>query len=265
MTRDRFLRDLQQIGLSEEETEIYLRLLETGPVKVSRLTPYFEMSRSKLYRVLDRLTDEGIVVKSLQRPTRYEAVDPEKVIRARLSSIEQEKEQLEDLLGTVVEPLRRIQGQGCSEIDHHWTRIEGGDRLFEALRRATRGAEERIWWTSTRESVLRLEIPAVDKLWKVTSAIADDGVDARMLLAFPEDRLDRTLPLGGSPVEIRRCEHDRRPVDFAIMDEEAFLWARSEEAVIGLDGEAAVLWTNAPGVRSPLSLLFEQLWAQGEG
>lgn len=265
MTRDRLLRELQQIGLSEDQTEVYLRLLETGRVKVSRLTPYFEMSRSKLYRVLDGLADEGVVVKSLERPTRYEAVDPEKVIRARLASIEQEKEQLEHLLGTVVEPLRRIRGQACSEIDHHWTRIEGGDHLFEALRRAIRGASERIWWTSTSESVLRLEIPAVDKLWTVISDVADDGVDARTLLALPEDLLERTPPLEGSPVEVRRCEHDRRPVDFAIVDDEAFLWARSEETAIGLDDEATILRTNAPGVRSPLSLLFEQLWTQGEG
>lgn len=258
--------DLRKVGLTEEETDVYLRLLRTGKTKVGKLATYFDMSRSKLYRLLDEMAERGFVAKSMDRPTRYAAEDPEIVIRDRLTSLEKECEQLEELLETAVEPLRQLEAEGHQGIDHHWTRIEGAERIFEALETAARNVEERIWWTSTNEAIVRPDVPPVDELWRTTSERATDGIDARLLLDLPRrsEPEEVTPELAGEGLEIREGELDRRPVDFAILDDEAFLWTRSMDAIAGREADAMTLRTNAPGVRVPLALLFEELWSSGE-
>lgn len=262
---DRLAADLQGAGLSEEETEVYLRLLRTGETKVRTLTSYFDVSRSKLYRLLDGMVNEGTVKKSLERPTRYEAVDPELVIRDRLTSLEQECDQLEDLLDTAVEPLREMQAEGGREIDHHWTRIQGTQRIFEALQGAARNVEERIWWASTNDVVVRLDLPPVDRLWKTASGMAAEGTDTRLLLDLPQPKVDE-IPrwLTDEGLEIRERDLDRRPVDFALLDDVVFLWTRTREVALGPEAEAMTVRTNAPGVRAPLAVLFDEIWAGAE-
>lgn len=259
--------DLQKVGLSEEETDVYLRLLRTGKTKVGKLATYFDMSRSKLYRLLSEMANKGYVAKSMDRPTRYAAEDPEVVIRDRLASLEEECEQLEQLLETAVEPLRQLEAEGHQEIDHHWTRIEGAERILEALQSAARNVEERIWWTSTNEVIVRPDLPPVDELWRTTSERATDGIDVRLLLDLPrkQSELDEVTPeLADEGLAIREGELDRRPVDFAILDDEAFLWTRPMDAIAVREAEAMTLRTNAPGVRVPLALLFEELWSSEE-
>lgn len=265
MKAERFANDLRKVGLTEEETHVYLRLLRTGRTKVSKLITYFEMSRSKLYRLLDQMADKGVVQKSLDRPTRYAAVDPETVIRDRLSSLEQECEQLEELLDTAVEPLRQLEGDADEEVDHHWTRIEGPDRIFQALGKAARKAEDRIWWASTNEAIVDPELPPVEELWRTTSERAAEGIDARLLVDLPSPAAEELcIAVSDEALALRQGDVDRRPVDFALLDDEAFLWTRPMGAIAGSETDAMTLRTNAPGVRVPLALLFDELWAAGD-
>ena len=52
---------LQQIGLTSGESEVYLALLEIGSTSTGKIIRQSKVHASKVYPILDRLIDKGLV------------------------------------------------------------------------------------------------------------------------------------------------------------------------------------------------------------
>ncbi len=69
---------LQSLDLSADEVKIYLHLLECGQITAGELAKKVGIARPTLYGVLQRLTDHGVVKRSLTHGTRsFSAAPPE--------------------------------------------------------------------------------------------------------------------------------------------------------------------------------------------
>ena len=51
---------LQEIGLTEGETKVYLALIKLGETKTGQLAKEARVSSSKVYKILDRLLKKGL-------------------------------------------------------------------------------------------------------------------------------------------------------------------------------------------------------------
>jgi len=63
-------QDLQGIGLTDGETKAYLAMLELGSSTVGPIAKKSGISYSKIYEVLQRLIDKGIVSFIVKEKTR---------------------------------------------------------------------------------------------------------------------------------------------------------------------------------------------------
>ncbi len=71
---------LSGLGLSAQETTLYLEMLETGPMTAGELAKKLGLTRPTLYGTLQRLTDKGITQRSLRQGVRrFAAAAPEKL------------------------------------------------------------------------------------------------------------------------------------------------------------------------------------------
>lgn len=71
---------LKQIGLTEGESKVYLALLKRGSITSGPLTDESGVSRSKIYNILERLMQKGLVSFILKNKTRYyQAAEPTKL------------------------------------------------------------------------------------------------------------------------------------------------------------------------------------------
>ncbi len=72
---------LQDIGLSQGETKVYLALLGLGATKTGPLTKKAQVSSSKVYKILDRLITKGLVGHVLRGKVKYfTALEPKRVL-----------------------------------------------------------------------------------------------------------------------------------------------------------------------------------------
>lgn len=72
---------LQSIGLTEGETKVYLALLRLGETKTGPLAKESRVSSSKVYKVLDRLTNKGLVGHVTKGKVKFfSAVEPERLL-----------------------------------------------------------------------------------------------------------------------------------------------------------------------------------------
>ena len=66
---DMLTTTLQNLGLSEEETEIYLSLLNSSPQSAGQLGKTTKVKRTYVYRITDQLIQKGLIKKSLKGKT----------------------------------------------------------------------------------------------------------------------------------------------------------------------------------------------------
>src|SRR3989344_908062 len=74
-------RILQEIGLTEGETKVYMALVELGTTTTGPIVKKSRVSASKVYEILNKLTAKGLVSHVIKAKTKYfRPADPERII-----------------------------------------------------------------------------------------------------------------------------------------------------------------------------------------
>ena len=98
------VQTLTQFGMTILEARIYITLCKYGSLNTRELSKLAKTSRPDVYRVLDRLQNNGLIERIIEKPARFEAVPLEKGIGFLLHRRETEHETLvakaEELLST---------------------------------------------------------------------------------------------------------------------------------------------------------------------
>lgn len=98
-------RVLQNIGLTDGEIRVYLALIELGPSTSGPITDKSKVSSSKIYNILERLMQKGLVSYIVKEKTRhYQAEDPIKIkeyVIRKEDEIKQQKEEIDKLIPTI--------------------------------------------------------------------------------------------------------------------------------------------------------------------
>ena len=93
---------LEEIGLTKSETKVYLSLLELGPSTTGHIIEKSQTANSKIYLVLDKLINKGLVVFFNQKGLKYyKASNPSQILRypkEEQRKIEVQENKIEKLL-----------------------------------------------------------------------------------------------------------------------------------------------------------------------
>ena len=95
-------RLLEGLGLTKGEIKVYFALLEIGSSTTGEIIKKAKVSRSKVYEMLDRLIDRGLVSFVIRENTKYfEAADPDHIlhyVRREISLLEEKEKELKKIL-----------------------------------------------------------------------------------------------------------------------------------------------------------------------
>lgn len=99
---------LREIGLTSNETRIYLALLELGPSLASAITAKTNLNRSDVYDRLDKLIKKGLVSFVIKNNRKYfQAVSPESLLNY-VQEKEEEFKQKEQKIRSILPELQKI-------------------------------------------------------------------------------------------------------------------------------------------------------------
>ncbi len=126
---------LQKIGLTEQQTKVYLKLLELGPSSVGKIIKQLDIERVSCYDTLNRLISKGLVNFVKSKGTRlYQAVDPERLLKIVEEEEEKAKEKKKEIQ-KVLPQLLKMKEFGLkedSEANVYKTK-EGIKSIFELM------------------------------------------------------------------------------------------------------------------------------------
>jgi sugar-specific transcriptional regulator TrmB len=116
------IESLKEIGLTEGEVKVYLALLHLGSVKTGKLALRATVSSSKVYKILARLEQKGLVTHVIKGGvTHYKALEPRRI----LDYLDEEKNKIDSKRKTVESIIPSLLKQMKPETDPQATVYTG--------------------------------------------------------------------------------------------------------------------------------------------
>lgn len=255
---------LTDVGLDELEAEIYVALLRNGTSQAGSICSLCDASRGKVYDVLSSLVSRGFAEKSAGKPARYRAVGPEQVFEISRRQLDRQRDYVDLVEERTLGQLEQLQAAEQVPIDHTWEILEGRASIYRRLQQAVEDAQDRIVGVSNHDLVGE-PIPAVEQTWQALVERAEEGLDVDVLVgasADLDDLVDQERVC--QAMDVRRFERDRTIHFVVIDDEEMFVWLVPSEREGVHQHDDVTVHSNAPGLRTVIDGLFEQLWSQAE-
>ncbi len=250
---------LREAGLTEGETKVYLALNEIG---LSTIGPILEKSRitkSIIYRILDRLIEKGLVSYVIKDKTRhYQAAQPEKILEyidTRKREMDENKAKVEAMLpelllkqkmsakseATIYEGFKGI----MTVYDKRFDKLKKGDEYFFFGLPAEQPAYYHAYWQKDHVKRAKKGI-RVKMLYN--PKVSEEVLRNRNGFKLCEARrmpLDVTTPawiLGYKDVTVIGLPLADRPFAFEIVNQEVadsfrsyfeWFWKRSKKSATG--------------------------------
>ncbi|MBU0975737.1 MAG: helix-turn-helix domain-containing protein [Patescibacteria group bacterium] len=125
-SKDRIASLLKPFGLSSDEAGVYIVLLKAKELSALRLSKELNISRTKVYAILDRLNELGLVSISGKKNARRFVANSHKQLELLVNQKRSELEMIESSLPTVFEQLASIELAKSNDSQiMNYTGIEG--------------------------------------------------------------------------------------------------------------------------------------------
>ena len=122
----------EYLGLSEYEAKLYVSLIEVGQATARKLSVFSGVPRTKVYAVLKRLIDMGLVTEIPGEPRRFLPVPPSIALKSYLQTYRDITQNLSSLISTLEEALKRAKTQEKLRQGSIWT-INGKQNIFRKI------------------------------------------------------------------------------------------------------------------------------------
>jgi sugar-specific transcriptional regulator TrmB len=135
---------LQRVGLTKNETNVYLTALELGTTTTGPIIKRTGIHTSKVYDALNRLIDKGLVAQSISSTGKeYRAVDPDRIIeylQRKKQQIDEDQQQVSAILPQLY-ALTATTHETAVEVFNGW---EGMETVYRMMRQQLREGEENL-------------------------------------------------------------------------------------------------------------------------
>jgi len=127
-------KPLEEIGLTDSEIKVYLALLKLGQTTAGPIVDEAKVTRSKIYDILERLKNKGLVGYITKESTKYfSAADPHNILHyleKKEEEIQEEKESVKKILPQLL--LQYTTG-GEKKIAEIFVGMKGMENAFNVL------------------------------------------------------------------------------------------------------------------------------------
>ncbi|MEM5843690.1 MAG: helix-turn-helix domain-containing protein [Candidatus Aenigmatarchaeota archaeon] len=256
--KDEILNTFKELGLSEYETKVYSALLFLGPSKVGKISKVSKVPQSKIYGVLEELTQKELVEVFDGRPKEFKAIPIKIAFKNLLHKKEENLRILKSRINFLTKLFRPLKNdeEFCEGI---W--VQKNEKSWEALNRFStmlENCKEYVFditkdfslTPSLRDSLRRcvkkgveLRVISTTKITKENFCRAkwfyDNGFKIKV---FEAGNHPRVLIVDGKEVGIK-LESNSNKFYFQ------FLWSKNNSLVRIFDNYAKALWKIAKPLR----------------
>jgi len=252
---------LLDFGLTVNQAKVYLSIVQSGATCVSRISESTRLHRQDIYKMLPKLEEMGLIMKTLGTPSIIEAIPVEKALN-RLFSTEREEtneriSRLEANLKELINALREKEAERTREEEARFTLLSTDAEIINMADLLFENTRTEFDLVTNLELITRRMQHFRENLKKLSKR----GVKIRIIVENlnNEDLVKRTLekikPDKGDFAA--KLIYKNRSIPYSIIDNKD-IWIRRKK--LAESGLPAILWTNGSNIVHFYKENFEKAW-----
>ena len=252
---------LLDFGLTVNQAKVYLSIVQSGATCVSRISESTRLHRQDIYKMLPKLEEMGLIMKTLGTPSIIEAIPVEKALN-RLFSTEREEtneriSRLEANLKELMNALREKEAERTREEEARFTLLSTDAEIINMADLLFENTRTEFDLVTNLELITRRMQHFRENLKKLSKR----GVKIRIIVENlnNEDLVKRTLekikPDKGDFAA--KLIYKNRSIPYSIIDNKD-IWIRRKK--LAESGLPAILWTNGSNIVHFYKENFEKVW-----
>ncbi len=240
---------LEELGLTEYESKTLSTLFNLKESEAPEVSRTAQVPKTRVYDVLDKLIERGLIIEISGRPKRYRVIEPSEAIDLLLSSKKQEIVQLEERASKLKDYVSGL-GEEAEKSGEKVMRVKDRRDFNKILAQELEKAENQVVaFTSLKDDATHLE-PAVKKA-------REKNVAFKVVNHFPSEAAKRLTKHG---VDMKHFSHG---LDAYLIDDKKVILALNN-----FNEEKPeyhfMIWNDNKGLNSALTHYFDKVWERGK-
>ncbi|MGD8506980.1 MAG: response regulator [Candidatus Bathyarchaeota archaeon] len=250
--------ELVDFGLTRNQAKTYITLTALGIASASEIASSSKIRREEVYRIIPQLEKHGVIVRKLENPRKFSAIQPERAIKLliknRLRNMKEEVDSLKQKQINLISKLNIVElptqkKKGSIDV------ISREDNLFAKLTDLAQSAKQQIDAIVSLQNLKYGYLNNSENLKRILGKAIKVRIITEVLEpnAFTKEITDYSRPMN-SRLEIEQLE--TIPFNLIIVDDSEALWGEFQFK----DRSIQCFWTNEPTQIAILKTCFEALW-----
>ena len=179
------IEELRKLGLTENESKVYLALLELGSINAGEIIKKTKLHRNIVYDNLDKLIEKGLASFVIIKNVRHFEVTPPNELKEFIKKQKQEVLQKEQLINKILPQINKL--RISSERKQEATIFKGKKGLKTIFEELTKSKDEILVFGTGWG--MRETMPIYYEQWHLK--LRKNGIKARVLL--PKEKMKKFL------------------------------------------------------------------------
>ncbi|MGZ4909629.1 MAG: TrmB family transcriptional regulator [Halobacteriota archaeon] len=252
---------LEAFGLSSKEAHLYVILLKYGPKTTGELAKLLHSYRVDIYRLLETLTEKGMVEESVEKPTKYAAVAAEAALTEAMMQQAYELRRMEENRDQVLKLAQEyLSSEARADDLYTFKVIKGRSNTLAIMEQLVTTAETRIMFIA---SLTGLSILSTNGILEHCINAVDRGVRVKLVTEVLSKNVRSVREALAGGIEVRHYD-DYAGMRYLVADSRESLTTITFDALrYGKDAADTAFWTNSPEYAQSLEASFALQWDSG--
>ena len=249
---------LEAFGLSAKEAHLYVLLLKYGAKTTGELAKLLHSYRVDVYRILEALAEKGMVEESVEKPTKYAAVEVEHALEAAMMRHAYELRWMEENKDEVLALARQYMANDMLTADLSTFKvIKGRSNTMATMEQLVKTAEKDLSFIAALGGTSILSVSGLlDHFVEATHR----GVRVRFVTEILPRSVNSVREALAGNIEVRH-HSDYAGMRFLVADAHESLTTITFDTLHhGKDATDTAFWTNSSEYAQYLEASFELLW-----
>jgi sugar-specific transcriptional regulator TrmB len=256
---------LQDFGLTEKETQIYIYLAKHGTQKGGEIAKKTKTAKAVVYRTLKSLQRKGFAESTLESPVRFKAVAFESILDANIKAKHEEARLIETAKKDLLDDWNKISRGEPESLVEKFVVIEGTRKIYNKIYRMIKQTKHQLSIIASVPGIMRsnrygivneiINHPLKDKIeFRFLTDITNADIKS---IQFLKKKLKSGADLRGRNTELGVKPFPR----MIIRDQEEILFFITPRTnIMSSTDEDTCLCTNCRSMIQAFSGVFEDLW-----
>ena len=258
--RDELITMLKHFDLDDIDAQIYLGLLQVGPLSVGNISAKLDIERGKAYRALEKLRSLGLITTTMTNPIICKPVEP----REGLTNIIQRKENefitMQKLATKLSDDLKDVTRKQAPVEAASVSVVQGRHNIYSRIGKLLSDSESIIYLVTTAKDLIRMYHTSIPEKIKICKA---NGGTIRIVTDVEDQEIISIITkIGASEIRIGKLPSKSR----MIVEESKHLIMSggiNETMDMNDDGDS-VLDSNSIEMVENMYSLCEHLWKKSK-